>query len=205
MGSCRLMMAATTMSSGLHSKGATSHRQQPQSSQIVWLALLSSSRALATLCKQGHLRSLSTSVHRNGHCGARGLQERLEQLQQAVPGCRPVSMILSRPAAHGAKQRVGSGKHIAWHSHGAPPILHRVGAGGVSQRGHLAASQVVCILGSIQRPLQLLLCNSCCLLQQAGHRSGEKSTVSRTSSIQVSTSCENATWSMLDSRVPREP
>ena len=37
----------------------------------------------------------------------------------------------------------------------------------MSQRGHLAASQVVCILGSIQRPLQLLLCNSRCLLQQA--------------------------------------
>ena len=70
---------------------------------------------------------------------------------------------------------VGSGKPTAWHSHGAPTILHRVGAGGVSQRGHLAASQVVCILGSIQRPLQLLLCNSCCLLQQAGQRSGERS------------------------------
>ena len=35
VGSCRLMMAATTMSSGLHTRGATSQGQQPYSSQRV--------------------------------------------------------------------------------------------------------------------------------------------------------------------------
>ena len=179
MGSCRLMMAATTMSSGLHTRGATSQRQQPHSSQTACLALLSCSRALAklaTLCEQGHPRFTLHISRKEQPLQSEGAAR--------VPEAAAAGSALVQATQHDLEQAcatwgraasIASGKRIAWHLHGPPTILHCVGAGGMSQRSHLATAQMVCILGSIQRPLQLLLCNCCCLLQQAGHRSGESS------------------------------
>lgn len=85
-----------------------SHKSGPaallQPESVFWQSCQAAER-WQTLCKQGHRRSRSASMAMNGHSGPRGLQERLKQLQQAVPWCRPVSMMLSRPAAHEAKQR----------------------------------------------------------------------------------------------------